>query len=160
MEQKALEIVGRIHEILKNRGLTLSVAESCTGGLISHYLTFLPGSSTFFSVGIVSYAEETKINILHMTPETISEHGAVSEETAREMAEKVRLLAKTDCSVSSTGNLGPDVLEGKEEGLVYIAAANKEKTIFEKLQLHGNREANKEEAAIEALELLIKLVED
>lgn len=160
MEQKVLEILERLHKLLKNRGLTLSVAESCTGGLISHYLTALPGSSKFFSAGIVSYAEETKINILQMTPETISEYGVVSEETAREMAEKMRLLAGTDCSISTTGNLGPDALEGKERGLVYIAAANKGKTAFKRLQLHGNREANKEEAAIEALKLLIKLIEE
>lgn len=158
MEQKALEVVARIHEILKKRGLTLSVAESCTGGLISHYLTALPGSSTFFSAGIVSYAEETKINILHVTPETIAEQGVVSEETAREMAEKVRLLAKTDCSISSTGNLGPDALEGKERGLVYIAASKEGMTISKELKLHGDRSANKKEASLAALELLVELV--
>jgi PncC family amidohydrolase len=160
MKQESLDVIKRVHEIFKERNLTLSAAESCTGGLISHYITALPGASDFFMAAIASYSAETKKNLLGITPETISKHGVVSGETAREMAEKVRLLAKTACSVSSTGNLGPDVLEGKEKGLVYIAAANKEKTVIEKLQLHGNRDANKEEAAIKALELLIKLVEE
>lgn len=160
MNRKVLEVVERVHGILKNKGLTLSVAESCTGGLISHYLTLLPGASNFFSAGIVSYAEEAKINILHVSPGTVSQYGMVSEETAREMAEKVRLLARTDYSISTTGNLGPDVLEEKERGLVYIAAAGKEETVSEKMQLHGSREENKEDAAVKALQLLIKLVEE
>ena len=159
MKQESLDVIKRVHEIFKERDLTLSTAESCTGGLISHYITTLPGASTFFHGAIVSYSAETKKNILGITPETISKHGVVSGETAREMAEKVRLLARTDCAVSTTGNLGPDVLEGKEKGLVYIAAANQKKTVFKRLQLHGSRDANKEEAAIEALKLLIKLVE-
>ena len=159
MEQKVLEILERLHELLKNRGLTLSAAESCTGGLISHYLTALPGSSKFFSAGVVSYAEETKINILHMKPETISEYGVVSEETAREMAEKMRLLAGTDCSISTTGNLGPDALEGKERGLVYIAASKEGMTISKELKLRRDRSANKEEASLAALTLLVELVE-
>ncbi len=159
MKQESLDVIKRVHEIFKERNLTLSTAESCTGGLISHYLTALPGSSKFFSAGIVSYTEETKINILHMTPETISEYGVVSEETAREMAEKMRLLAGTDCSISTTGNLGPDALEGKERGLVYIAASKEGMTISKELKLRRDRSANKEEASLAALELLFELVE-
>lgn len=159
MKQEVLKVIKKVHKIFKKKGLTLSVAESCTGGLISHYITTLPGASAFFVAGIISYSKEAKKNILGVSYRTIKLYGVVSEETARKMAEKVRLLAKTDYSVSTTGNLGPDVLEGKEQGLIYIAASKEGKTISRRLKLTGDREANKEEASISALRLLIELVE-
>ena len=159
MDGEVLEVVQRVHKFFRKKGLTLSVAESCTGGLISHYITALPGASNFFEAGIISYSAEVKINILGISPAIISQYGVVSEETAKEMATKVRLLTKTDYSVSTTGNLGPDVLEGKEKGLIYIAVNKKGKTISRVLRLKGNREENKEEAALSALELLIEVVE-
>ncbi len=159
MNRNVLEVIEKVHELFRERGLTLSVAESCTGGLISHYLTTLPGASIFFMAGVVSYSEEAKKSILGVSHETILRHGVVSEETAREMAEKVSSLTKTDCSLSTTGNLGPDVLEGKEQGLIYIAASKEGKTILQRLKLAGEREANKEEVSLSALRLLIELVE-
>ena len=159
MKQEVLKVIKKVHKIFKKKGLTLSVAESCTGGLISHYITTLSGASAFFVAGIVSYSKEAKKNILGVSYKTLQHYGVVSEETAREMAEKVRLLTKTDYSISTTGNLGPDVLEGKEQGLIYIAASREGKTISRRLKLTGDREANKEEAALTALRLLIELVE-
>lgn len=159
MKREILKVIERVHEIFRKKGLTLSVAESCTGGLISHYLTTLSGTSTFFAGGVVPYLDETKKSILGISPETILHYGVVSEKTAREMAEKVRSLTKTNYSLSTTGNLGPDVLEGKEQGLIYIAASKEGKTISQKLRLTGNREANKEYASLLALRLLIELVE-
>jgi len=113
MDEETLEVIKMVHEVFKKRGLTLSVAESCTGGLISHYITILPGASNFFEAGVVAYSAEAKKKILGISPEVISKHGVVSEKTAKEMAEKVRSLTGTDYSLSTTGNLGPDVLEGK-----------------------------------------------
>ncbi len=159
MNRNVLEVIEKVHELFREKGLTLSVAESCTGGLISHYLTILQGASLFFRAGVVSYSEEAKKSILGVSSETILRHGVVSEETAREMAEKVSSLTKTDCSLSTTGNLGPDVLEGKEQGLIYIAASKEGKTILQRLKLAGEREANKEEVSLSALRLLIELVE-
>ncbi len=159
MNRNVLEVIEKVHELFRERGLTLSVAESCTGGLISHYLTTLPGAGIFFVAGVVSYSEEAKKSILGVSPETILHYGVVSGETAREMAEKVRSLTKTDCSLSTTGNLGPDVLEGKEQGLIYIAASKEGKTISQKLKLTGERKANKEEASLLALRFLIEIVE-
>ncbi len=154
---KTLEIIHRAHELFKARGLTLSVAESCTGGLISHYITYLPGASAFFKAGVVSYSAEMKMKILGVSSDIISSYGVASEQTAREMAEKVRVVTGTDLSVSTTGNLGPDVLEGKEKGLVYIAVSKKDRTFVKELRLKGNREENKEEAALEALSFLIEI---
>ncbi len=159
MNQEALKVIERVHELFREKGLTLSLAESCTGGLISHYLTILPGASNFFVAGVISYSEEAKKNILGISSETILSYGVVSGETAREMAEKVCTLTKTDCSLSTTGNLGPDVLEGKEQGLIYIAVSKKGKTISRELRLKGDRKANKEEASLLALRLLIELIQ-
>ena len=159
MKKKTLVVIERVHEIFKEKGLTLSAAESCTGGLISHLLTILPGASTFFNGGVVTYSIDFKERFLGISSEIISAHGAVSEETAREMAERIRTLAKTDYSLSTTGNVGPDVLEGKEKGLVYIAVSKKGKTFSREMRLTGDREENKEEAALSALKFLIETVE-
>jgi nicotinamide-nucleotide amidase len=154
---ETLEIIHRVHELFKARGLTLSLAESCTGGLISHYITHLPGASAFFKAGAVSYSAEMKMKILGVSSDIISLYGVVSEQTAREMAEKFRGLTDTDFSISTTGNLGPDLLEGKEKGLVYIAVSKGGQTFAKELHLRGNREENKEEAALEALSFLIEI---
>ncbi len=151
-------MIEKVYEILKDRRLTLSVGESCTGGLLSHYLTFLPGSSSFFIAGVVSYSESAKTNILGVSSETISRYGIVSRETAEEMAERVRLITGSDYSISTTGNLGPDVLEGKEKGLIYIAVSRKGKTLSKELRLKGDRESNKEEASLSALRFLIDMI--
>jgi len=158
MNKETLKFIQRVHELLKTKGLTLSVAESCTGGLISHYITTLPGASTFFEAGVVSYSAEAKMEILEVSSDIISKYGVVSEETAREMAEKIRALTKTDFSLSTTGNLGPDVLEGKEKGLVYLAVSREGMTFSKELRLTGNREENKKEAALEALRFLVEVI--
>jgi PncC family amidohydrolase len=95
---------------------------------------------------------------LGISPEVISKHGVVSEKTAKEMAEKVRSLTGTDYSLSTTGNLGPDVLEGKVRGLIYVAASKKGQTFSKKLRLKGNREENKEEASLSALRFLLEVL--
>src|SRR4030066_1732243 len=128
MKKKTLLVIEKVHEIFKEKGLTLSVAESCTGGLVTHLITFLPGASKFFEAGGVSYSAEAKREILGVSSDIISLYGVVSDQTAREMAEKVRALTGTDFALSTTGNLGPDVLEGKEKGLIYTAVSKKGKT--------------------------------
>jgi PncC family amidohydrolase len=155
MKKGHIEVVAEVHRIFTERGLTLSIAESCTGGLISHYITSLPGASAFYRTGIVAYSGEMKIKILNISEDTVKGSGVISDETAREMAEKIRLMTKTDYSLSTTGNLGPDVLEGKEKGLIYIAVCREGGTASQELSLKGKREANKEEASLQALRLLI-----
>jgi PncC family amidohydrolase len=160
MNRQTLEVIRKVHELFKKKGVTLSVAESCTGGLISHYVTTLPGASNFFEAGVISYSAEAKRTILGVSPETVSKYGVVSDQTGREMAEKVRELVKTDFSLSTTGNLGPDVLEGKEKGLVYISVSRAGGTFSKELRLKDNREENKEEASLAALEFLIEIAEE
>ncbi|MEK7308110.1 MAG: CinA family protein [Nitrospirota bacterium] len=159
MNKEALKTIKKVHDLFKKKKLTLSVAESCTGGLISHYLTVLPGASIFFKAGIIAYSAAVKKSVLHVSSAVLREYGIVSAETAKEMAQKVRTLAKTDFSLSTTGNLGPDVLEGKMQGLVYIAVSKHGKTISRELRLKGNREKNKENASLSALRFLNELAE-
>jgi PncC family amidohydrolase len=158
MDSDMNEIIGKVHELFKNQKLTLSVAESCTGGLISHWIISAPGASAFFMSGIVAYSRDCKEDILNVSGDVIRKFGMVSKEVAIEMAERVRLLTKTDYSVSTTGNLGPDVLEGKNSGLIYVAASKEGETVTKQLNLNGSREENKEEASMAALKLLIELV--
>jgi PncC family amidohydrolase len=160
MQKKLPGIIKKIHEYFKRHGYTLSVAESCTGGYVSHLITTLPGASRFFKAGVVSYSHDAKISLLGVTPDCIARHGVVSEQTAREMAENIRRLTKTDFAISTTGNLGPEVLEGKERGLIFMAVSSREETVARELRLTGNREKNKEEAALNALRFLIEVIQN
>ena len=159
MDKEIIEYIERVHEFFKKNGLTLSVAESCTGGLISHYITTLPGASAFFEAGVISYSAEAKQKILGVSSETISKFGIVSEETAKEMSVKMRALTKTDLSLSTTGNLGPDVLEGKEKGLIYIAVSKKEGVFSKQIKVTGTREETKERASLCAVKFLVETME-
>jgi PncC family amidohydrolase len=160
MNQDIENTLKKVHDLFKLNQLSLAVAESCTGGLISHYITSLPGASIFFRAGIVSYSEEAKKNILKVSGEVLNKYGMVSEETAKEMAEQVRRITDSDYSIATTGNLGPDVLEGKDKGLIYLAVSKNGKTITKQLNLNGSREENKAVAANAALYLLIELLEE
>lgn len=156
MNNKFGKAARKVHEVFLERGLTLSVAESCTGGLLCLALTSEPGASGFFAAGVVAYTRETKEKILCVSSETIARYGMVSEQTAREMSTAMRTLSRTDFAVATTGNLGPDQLEGKERGLVYIAVSGGRGTSVKELRLRGSREENRNDAACEALLLLLK----
>jgi len=156
MERDLRETAEKVHSVFKRNRYTLSVAESCTGGFISHLITTLPGASDFFKAGVVSYSTSAKRSILGVPQSGIQKYGVVSAETAREMAEKMRELAKTDFSISTTGNLGPDVLEGKDMGLVFTAVSGKEETRVKELRLKGTRWAIKKAASLLSLQFLIE----
>ncbi|MBR2069371.1 MAG: CinA family protein [Candidatus Gastranaerophilales bacterium] len=114
------EVLNRIKKILTDKKLSLSTAESCTGGLISSYLTDVSGSSAFIFQNFVTYSNEAKMKYLNVKAETLEKYGAVSEQTAREMSEG--LLKLTDCSIATTGILGPTgYTKEKPIGLVYIS---------------------------------------
>lgn len=131
------EVVGKI---LAKRGETLSVAESCTGGLISQRLTDISGSSAYFIEGVVSYANEAKINALGVAPEIIEQNGAVSAETAEAMAKGMRERAMTDYAISITGIAGPTGgTPEKPVGTVFIGYSDAELTKSFKIVLPGDR---------------------
>jgi nicotinamide-nucleotide amidase len=111
--------------LLLRRNMTLSVAESCTGGLCSKRLTDVPGSSKYIKLNVVTYANEMKVKLLGVSPEILDKHGAVSAECAEAMAEGMRKLSGADLSLSITGVAGPDGgTAEKPVGLVYIALAS------------------------------------
>ena len=158
MDEQALHIIREVHRMFTVQGLTLALAESCTGGLLSHYMTLLPGSSAFFQAGIVTYSNASKVRLLGFAPTTIEKYGVISDAAAREMAENVRALLNTDYALATTGNLGPDTLEGKERGIVFIAVSTRKKTVVKELRLAGDRAANKEQAALGAMQFLLEIV--
>jgi len=155
---QAFDIASSVHAILIARGATISVAESCTGGMLSHLLTLLPGSSAFFAAGFVVYSEGAKEHILGVSGDTLTKCGMISAETATEMAERARVLAGTDFSLATTGNLGPEVLEGKERGLIFIAISGRSLSTVKELRLDGDRQTNRETACLRALELLMEAI--
>jgi len=148
-----------ILNLMEKKGLTLSVAESCTGGYISHLLTQHAGSSKVFLGGGISYSYELKESILGVKNETLWQHGAVSKETVQEMVEGALLNFKSDYAVAVTGIAGPDggSLE-KPVGTVWIAVANNDKTIVKMFKFGNKRKQNIERTAISALSMLITLL--
>jgi nicotinamide-nucleotide amidase len=147
------EVVGRL---LLEKKATLAVAESCTGGLISHMLTNVPGSSNYFIFSGVTYSNEAKKNVLGVSPETIERFGAVHEETAREMAAGVRRIAGSDYSLATSGIAGPDGgTDEKPVGLVCIGLADRKSAQgFRFYYPFNNRSRNKMVFAVKALDLL------
>lgn len=132
------EVVGRL---LKDRGKTLSFAEAVSGGLVTHRLTNVPGSSTYFQGTVIAYADAAKINLLGVKPETLRQHGAVSEETVREMATGVRERMGTDIGVAITGIAGPGGgAPDKPVGTACLALAADGLLVSRRYQLWGNRE--------------------
>jgi nicotinamide-nucleotide amidase len=143
-------VVGRM---LTGRGLTVSVAESCTGGLVGNLLTNVPGSSTYFHGGVTAYSNQAKIDLLGVSAETIEKHGAVSDQAVREMAEGIREKFKADIGIATTGIAGPDGgTEEKPVGTVHIGMAAAKETVSGKYRFLGNREQNKLNTAMMALD--------
>lgn len=152
-EQTMAEAVA---ELLTRQQATVAVAESCTGGLISNWLTNTPGSSTYFLMGAVTYANSAKIKVLGVSPDTLDTVGAVDEATAREMAEGVRRAAGADFGLATTGIAGPDGgSEEKPVGTICVALASERETTSRRYVFHfGRRLMNKRIFATVALELL------
>ncbi len=136
-ENLAAELVA----LLKERGLTLATAESCTGGLIGAEITSVPGASEVYGFGFVTYANEAKEALLGVRRDTLLAHGAVSPETAREMAVGAREKSGADVAVSVTGIAGPGGgTPEKPVGLVYVGVSTAEGTRAERLGLSGSRD--------------------
>lgn len=130
-------------ERLFERGLSLGTAESCTGGNIAHTITSIPGSSRYFKGSVISYANEEKLNILHVSQVSLDRFGAVSEAVAVEMARGAQNVLNVDCSIATTGIAGPDGgTEEKPVGTVWVCTTYKDKCVARKYQLGRFREAN------------------
>jgi len=168
MEQKVRAILGdniygcneetleeAVLKLLQEKNLTVSLAESCTGGLIASRLTDIPGASASFVSGVVSYSNESKINILKVKEDTIKKYGAVSPQTAEEMAVGAKTLNGSDIGLSITGIAGPDGGSAeKPVGLCYIGIAAVNSVNVHKIMLNGNRNKIRWSSSSRALDLL------
>jgi nicotinamide-nucleotide amidase len=141
-----------IGELLRRKGLTLGAVESATGGLISHLVTNVPGSSDYYLGSVTSYSNEVKMAVVGVKRETLEKYGAVSPEVAGEMALGGRRLLGVDICVADTGIAGPGgATEGKGVGLFYIGLAHGGGVSSRRHEFHGSREENKRAAAEAAL---------
>jgi nicotinamide-nucleotide amidase len=149
-------LVRRLHERLVGRGLTLAVAESCTGGLLAAAITDQPGSSAYFKGGVVAYSNEIKERLLGVAPDLLRQYGAVSAEAAQALAEGARSRFGADLAVAITGIAGPDA-DGTEKpiGLTHIWLAAAERGQGRRFVFNGDRWANRRQAVGEALGLLL-----
>ncbi len=143
---------------LTERGLTLSLAESCTGGLVADHVTSVAGSSAVFTGGIVCYANAVKRDLLGVPQAILDTHGAVSRETAEILADNIRALLRTDLAASVTGIAGPDGGSiDKPVGLVYIAAVSRSDRLVRRYVFSGNRECIRRQACASTLSMLLEL---
>lgn len=144
-----------VGEFLDKNGLTLFLAESCTGGLIGHRITAVPGSSTYFLGGVIAYNNKVKEKALGVSATTLSEYGAVSRETAIEMAKGAKTLENADIGLAVTGVAGPGGgSEDKPVGMVFIALYDGESVSCERFRFYGDRDEIKSLSSYWALELL------
>lgn len=159
LDFQKVNLEDEIVDILKAKKLTITTAESCTGGMVSARLINVAGISMFLKEAYITYADETKQKILGVKAETLQKYTAVSEQTAREMAEGGAKVAKADLCVSVTGIAGPD--GGSETfpvGLVYIGCFYKGTTIVKRYVFEGNRAIIRTTATDKALELVLQRI--
>ena len=158
--RKGEELEQVVGEILKQKGLTLAIAESCTGGLLAHRITNVPGSSEYFERGVVSYSNESKVGVLGVDGKLIESKGAVSAEVVQAMAEGVRKIANTDLGVGISGIAGPTGGSSeKPVGTVFIGISCKNRGTFShRYQFRGTREEIKMISSEAALDLIRKFI--
>jgi len=151
-------IIGRL---LRKRGWMLSIAESCTGGLIGHRITNIPGSSDYFDGGVITYSNDAKRELLKVPEEVIRTYGAVSRQTAVAMAEGIRKLRGVEIGIGVTGIAGPaGGTEAKPVGLVYIALSSPVRVECKEFRFNGDREMIKLQASEAALNMIRRLLEE
>lgn len=146
-----------VGELLRKAGLTLSTAESCTGGGVAALITSVAGSSAYFKGGIVAYTNAVKQDLLLVSPDTLARQGAVSEQTVKEMAQGAMETLKTDCAIATSGIAGPDGAEpGKPVGTIWIAVAYKNEIVTYRQEGDNGRCENVQNAIKNSLNLLLK----
>jgi len=151
------EILG---EVLRRKGLTLSAAESCTGGRVADKITNVPGASDYFLGGAVTYSNDAKAALLGVKKESLISFGAVSEQVAKEMAIGCRKAFRSDIAVSTTGIAGPaGGTKEKPVGLVWFAVSDGKTTRAERKVFEGDRTQIKEKASLRAIDLVLNFIE-
>ena len=150
-----MDLAEEINALLKAKKLTLSTAESCTGGGIAAYVTSIPGSSACFKGSVVAYSNDIKTSVLHVNPDTLQQYGAVSQNTVAEMARGVQTLMHTDCAIATSGIAGPGGgTPDKPVGTIWIAVAYKNEISFSKQEGDDGRTKNVQKTIKKALCML------
>jgi PncC family amidohydrolase len=150
-----MKIEDTVGELLKKKGLSISIAESCTGGLLGYLITNVPGSSKYFKGGIVAYSDQLKEKFLYIPKESIEKFGSVSPEVAKSMAEEIRKNGEADLGLAITGIAGPGGgSKMKPAGLVYIALATPDVTEWQSFHFSGDRKSIRSQSARKALYIL------
>lgn len=158
--KEAADLAEQAGRMLRARGWTLAVAESCTGGLVGHTITNVPGSSDYFLGGVLAYGNQVKQGLLGVKAETLATYGAVSAQCAAEMAQGARRLLGTDLALSITGIAGPGgAMPGKPVGLTFVHLSTPAGEMGHRAVWQGDRLANKEQSALAALALLVAYLE-
>ncbi|NLK51896.1 MAG: CinA family protein [Syntrophomonadaceae bacterium] len=161
MQERIKQLAALVGRPLQKKRWQMAVAESCTGGLLGAALTSIPGSSSYFYGGVVSYSNQAKQDLLGVSLETLTAWGAVSEATAREMAEGIRKRCRVDLGIAITGIAGPDGgSPHKPVGTVYLALATEQVLRIEKKHFGGNRTEIREASVEAALQMLKAFLED
>jgi nicotinamide-nucleotide amidase len=156
-ESNGESLVHEVSKLFKSKGLTLATAESCTGGKIASLITEIPGASQFFKGSTITYATQSKVDVLGVDPEIIAAHSVVSEEVATAMARAVRLKYNADYGVATTGNAGPDQGDSDAEvGTVCIGISCEATTVAHTFMMGNHRERVVQKTVNKALELLQK----
>ena len=159
MNEEAENLEKSLGDALKSKNLKIAVAESCTGGLISHRITNIPGSSDYFELGIVVYSNTSKMRLLGVPKIILESFGAVSQETAKAMAEGIKKSSGCQIGLAVTGIAGPGGgTPSKPVGLVYIGLASNRSTIVREFRFQGLRQEIKNQSAEEALKLVLELL--
>jgi PncC family amidohydrolase len=156
-DQELLDLAQRVASACRERGIRLGTAESCTGGLVGHVITEVPGSSDYFSGAVVTYANEMKIALADVPAAVLEAHGAVSAQVARAMADGARRRLGVDVAVAVTGVAGPERgSAAKPVGLTYVAIADAAGDDVRRFVWDGDRTGNKRLSAAAALELVVE----
>ncbi len=151
----ANELASSLIKKLQDKNLTLSAAESLTGGLVAASLTEIPGASKVFKGSITAYSDEIKQNVLNANKETISKFTSISEQVALEMAINVRKIMNSDIGISTTGVAGPEKSAGFAPGLVFVAISIGDHNMCQKLELKGDRTQIRNQTVHEILQLTL-----
>lgn len=148
MNTLILEKAQMLVNLLKTENLKIATAESCTGGMVSSYITAVSGASAVFEMGVTSYSNRIKNEVLHVSAQTLEAFGAVSEKTAQEMAYNIRKLSNADIGISVTGVAGPTSQEGHPVGTVFIGFSDKDHTVSKLLQINSDDREQVRKAAV------------
>lgn len=158
-DDELLTLAGRVGAACRMRGITIATAESCTGGLVAHLLTEVPGSSTYFRGGLVTYANDVKVGLADVPGSTLDAHGAVSAQVAVAMAEGARRRLGADLGVAVTGVAGPGGgTSAKPVGLTYVAVADATGDDVRRFLWGMDRSGNKRASAAAALALAVERI--